>query len=127
MQRGVSGSKCHVVGPPVAYGLETFKNRVREVDRMIDHVAAPGTRMVTVVGRRGVGKSALAARVAELLAGADPRPTAGVELAGVVNISSRRADCRWSASIWTARAWSGGTMNVTCSQSGQAGGPRWKR
>ncbi|MFC7220133.1 trypsin-like peptidase domain-containing protein [Streptomyces polyrhachis] len=80
-----------VVGVPVAYGIELFKNRVRELGEVIQHLYAPAIRLVTVTGRRGIGKSALAAKVMDTLdrgpgsVALEPRPRPD----GLVNLSTR--------------------------------------
>ena len=73
---------CRVVGTPVSYGLETFKNRREVTAQILEWLADPATRMVTVFGRRGIGKSALAAKVVEILATTS-------DCLGVVNLSTR--------------------------------------
>jgi hypothetical protein len=78
-----SSPRCLVVGTPVSYGLEMFKDRHTQQEQIRRWLADPATRMVTVVGRRGIGKSALAAKVVETLAGADS------DCRGVVNLSTR--------------------------------------
>ncbi|MEU8419480.1 AAA family ATPase [Micromonospora sp. NPDC048835] len=78
-------TETKVVGVPVAYGLETFRNRVDELEHIVEALVRPDTRVVTVVGRRGIGKSALAAKAAErLMTAAD-----GHRPGGIVNVSSR--------------------------------------
>ncbi len=74
-----------MIGVPVAYGLETFKNRSHELEYLSRVFTRPDTRVVTIVGRRGIGKSALAAKAAELFASGSVefRPL------GIVNVSSR--------------------------------------
>ncbi|MEV6825157.1 tetratricopeptide repeat protein [Amycolatopsis sp. NPDC051102] len=52
-----------VVGTPVAYGLETFKDRTLQQEKVLRALTDGRTRLVTIVGRRGIGKSALAARI----------------------------------------------------------------
>jgi tetratricopeptide (TPR) repeat protein len=64
----VRTSRCRVVGLPVAVGLDLFKDRATEAEQIGRGLSADGKRLVTVHGRRGVGKSALAARVMDLLA-----------------------------------------------------------
>ncbi|MFI7336386.1 trypsin-like peptidase domain-containing protein [Streptomyces sp. NPDC050085] len=82
--------EVRVVGVPVAYGIELFKNRTRERDQIIGHLSDPTLRMVTVVGRRGIGKSALAAKVMDLLDhGEWPDTAAGPRPSGLVNLSTR--------------------------------------
>ncbi|MGP9018122.1 trypsin-like peptidase domain-containing protein [Streptomyces sp. BR1] len=79
-----------VVGVPVAHGIELFKNRTRESDVIARHLSDPAIRMVTVVGRRGIGKSALAAKVMDLLdRGQWPGTAAGPLPSGLVNLSTR--------------------------------------
>jgi tetratricopeptide (TPR) repeat protein len=75
--------QCTVVGTPVSYGLETFKDRREQVRQILEWLADPGTRLITVFGRRGIGKSALAAKVAQILA------TSSRECRGVANLSTR--------------------------------------
>ncbi|MFD9905576.1 trypsin-like peptidase domain-containing protein [Streptomyces sp. NPDC059063] len=79
-----------VVGVPVAHGIDLFKNRTRESDTIARHLCDPTIRMVTVVGRRGIGKSALAAKVMDLLdRGAWPSNVPGPLPSGLVNLSTR--------------------------------------
>ncbi|MFD7016009.1 trypsin-like peptidase domain-containing protein [Streptomyces sp. NPDC059928] len=79
-----------VVGVPVAYGIELFKNRARERDAIARHLGDPAIRMVVVTGRRGIGKSALAAKVMDLLdRGEWPGPARGPLPYGLVNLSTR--------------------------------------
>jgi tetratricopeptide (TPR) repeat protein len=56
------------VGAPVSYGLDIFKNRGHQRQQILAWLADPATRLITVFGRRGIGKSALAAKVVETLA-----------------------------------------------------------
>ncbi|MFB9392766.1 trypsin-like peptidase domain-containing protein [Streptomyces coeruleoprunus] len=79
-----------VIGLPVAHGIELFKNRTRELDTIGRHLADPAVRMVTVTGRRGMGKSALAAKVMDLLdRGEWPGHAQAPPPAGLVNLSTR--------------------------------------
>jgi tetratricopeptide (TPR) repeat protein len=81
-----------IIGIPVAYGLELFKDRERELEEIGRHISDPAVRMVSIIGRRGIGKSALAAKVMERLADGEwtarhgvPRPR------GLLNLSTRTA------------------------------------
>ncbi|MCX3063558.1 trypsin-like peptidase domain-containing protein [Streptomyces beihaiensis] len=79
-----------VVGVPVAHGIELFKNRTRERDELARHLSDPTIRMVTLTGRRGIGKSALAAKVMDLLdRGEWPGDARGPLPSGLVNLSTR--------------------------------------
>lgn len=79
-----------VVGVPVAYGIELFKNRTRERDAIVHHLSDPAIRMVMITGRRGIGKSALAAKVMDLLdRGEGAGPAGGPVPLGLVNLSTR--------------------------------------
>ncbi|MFD9632621.1 trypsin-like peptidase domain-containing protein [Streptomyces violascens] len=79
-----------VVGVPVAYGIELFKNRASERDAIARHLSDPAIRMVTITGPRGIGKSALAAKVMDLLdRGAWPGTVQGPLPSGLVNLSTR--------------------------------------
>ncbi|MFF3859440.1 tetratricopeptide repeat protein [Streptomyces sp. NPDC002209] len=79
-----------VIGLPVAHGLELFKDRAEARDRIGRHLADPGIRMVTVTGRRGMGKSAVAAKVMELLERGEWPGHARAPLpAALVNLSTR--------------------------------------
>ena len=77
-----SPQRCRVVGAPVSYGLEIFKDRHLQREQILAWLADPATRMVTVFGRRGIGKSSLAAKIAETLA-------ASGDYRGIVNLSTR--------------------------------------
>jgi tetratricopeptide (TPR) repeat protein len=84
------GGRCRVIGLPVTYGIELFKNRTRELDLIGRHLADPAIRMVTIVGRRGIGKSAMAAKVMDMLeAGSWPGHVEADPPAGLVNLSTR--------------------------------------
>jgi tetratricopeptide (TPR) repeat protein len=51
------------VGLPVVFGIDTFRNRERHRGVLAQRLADPATRMISILGRRGIGKSALAANV----------------------------------------------------------------
>lgn len=79
-----------VVGLPVAYGLELFKNRTREQGLIGGHLADPAIRVVTVTGRRGIGKSAVAAKIMDTLAGGQwPGRAEAPPPWGLINLSTR--------------------------------------
>jgi tetratricopeptide (TPR) repeat protein len=75
--------RCRVVGTPVSYGLSNFKNRTTQRAQMLEWITDPNTRLITVCGRRGIGKSCLVAKVVEVLAADDG------DCSGVVNLSTR--------------------------------------
>jgi tetratricopeptide (TPR) repeat protein len=79
-----------VVGMPVAVGRESFRDRVPERERLGQLLAASDTRLITVTGRRGIGKSAL---VAEVLEGLEedswPHTDKPIPVAGIVYVSTR--------------------------------------
>lgn len=77
------GGRVRVVGAPVSYGLEVFKDRDEQLEQILQWLADPVTRMITVFGRRGIGKSALAAKAVEVVARGDRG------YVGVVNLSAR--------------------------------------
>jgi tetratricopeptide (TPR) repeat protein len=77
-----SPERCRVVGAPVSYGVGIFKDRRRQLEQILGWLADPATRMVTVFGRRGIGKSALVAKVVDTLA-------ADGSCRGIVNLSTR--------------------------------------
>ena len=79
----VASTRCRVVGTPVSYGLEAFKDRHPQLEQVLLWLADPAIRVITVFGRRGIGKSALAAKVATTLA------TSGSGCRGIVNLSTR--------------------------------------
>lgn len=84
------GPRPEVVGLPVAYGLELFKNRARELGTIARYLADPAIRMVTVTGRRGIGKSAVAAKIMTMLEGGEwPARAAGPRPWALVNLSTR--------------------------------------
>ncbi len=80
-----SAVRCHIVGTPVSYCLELFKDRHEQTKQIVSWLTDPATRLVTVFGRRGIGKSSLAAKVVETLA------STVSDCRGVVNISTRAA------------------------------------
>ncbi|MET8324821.1 tetratricopeptide repeat protein [Streptomyces sp. NPDC005181] len=87
---GPSPAGSKVIGLPVTHGLELFKDRT-EVREMIGrHLADPAIRMVTITGRRGMGKSAVAAKVMEMLEqGEWPGHARAPVPSGLVNLSTR--------------------------------------
>ncbi|MDF6020138.1 trypsin-like peptidase domain-containing protein [Streptomyces sp. JH34] len=79
-----------VVGLPVAHGLELFKDRTEVRDAIGRHLSDPAVRMVTVTGRRGMGKSSVAAKVMEMLEqGEWPGQVRAPSPRGLVNLSTR--------------------------------------
>ncbi|MGW0468150.1 tetratricopeptide repeat protein [Streptomyces sp. NPDC003027] len=79
-----------VIGLPVAHGIELFKNRTREIEAIGRQLADPSLRMVTITGRRGMGKSALAAKFMDLLhRGEWPGHVQAPPPSGLVNLSTR--------------------------------------
>ncbi|MFI6472242.1 trypsin-like peptidase domain-containing protein [Streptomyces sp. NPDC050516] len=87
---GESPGDVRVVGVPVAYGIELFKNRASERDAIARHLSDPAIRMVVITGPRGIGKSALAAKVMDLLdRGVWPGTVQGPLPSGLVNLSTR--------------------------------------
>ncbi|MFE4690861.1 tetratricopeptide repeat-containing serine protease family protein [Streptomyces sp. NPDC056749] len=85
---GPAGSR--VIGLPVAHGLELFKDRTEVRDAIGRHLSDPAVRMVTVTGRRGMGKSSVAAKVMEMLEqGEWPGQVRAPSPRGLVNLSTR--------------------------------------
>ncbi|MDX3850272.1 trypsin-like peptidase domain-containing protein [Streptomyces sp. AK02-01A] len=79
-----------VIGLPVTHGLELFKDRTRQREMIGRRLSDPAIRMVTVTGRRGIGKSAVAAKVMELLEQGEWPGHAQAPLpSGLVNLSTR--------------------------------------
>ena len=69
-----------------------FKDRLREMQALCDHLADASVRLVSVVGRGGMGKTALACRVlADLERGVLPIPSEERELPidGILYLSAR--------------------------------------
>jgi tetratricopeptide (TPR) repeat protein len=69
-----------------------FKDRLREIQALCDHLADANVRLVSVVGRGGMGKTALASRVlADLEQGVLPIPGEERELSidGILYLSAR--------------------------------------
>lgn len=88
MDKAVVPRSPRTVGVPVTYGLEKFRNRDGERETLARLLVDPEIRMVTVMGRRGIGKSALAAKVLDD-AGERRWPHDVTALTGVVYMSSR--------------------------------------
>ncbi|MET7401004.1 hypothetical protein ABZS66_46745 [Dactylosporangium sp. NPDC005572] len=79
-----------VIGLPVAYGIELFKNRTHELAEIGRRLSDPAIRMVSIVGRRGIGKSAMAAKVMDLLErGRWPGHVEAEPPAALINLSTR--------------------------------------
>ena len=69
-----------------------FKDRLREIGALCDHLAEGGVRLVSVVGRGGMGKTALVSRVlADLECGRLPIPGTeeAREIDGILYLSGR--------------------------------------
>lgn len=75
--------RCRVVGTPISYGLASFKDRRAQRTQILQWIADPATRLITIHGRRGIGKSSLVAKVVETLADTVSN------CSGVVNLSTR--------------------------------------
>ncbi|WP_327117037.1 trypsin-like peptidase domain-containing protein [Streptomyces sp. NBC_01341] len=85
---GSTGSR--VIGLPVTHGLELFKDRVEVRDAIGRHLSDPAVRVVTVTGRRGMGKSSVAAKVMDMLEqGEWPGQVRAPLPRGLVNLSTR--------------------------------------
>lgn len=88
--QGRSMPDSQILGIPVAYGLELFKDRARELEEIGGHLCDPAIRVVSITGRRGIGKSALAAKVMERLADGEWTVRRGVPRPhGLLNLSTR--------------------------------------
>ena len=82
--------RCPVVGLPVVYGLTGFRDRRRHLAVLGRRLADERTRLVTIIGRRGIGKSALAARVLKDIAeGRWPGAVPPGRVGGIVYESAR--------------------------------------
>jgi tetratricopeptide (TPR) repeat protein len=75
------------VGAPIAESATTFRNRETQVAEVVSLLSAPSTRIVTVVGRGGIGKSALVAHALRRLS--EGGSTAPTPIAGVASFSAR--------------------------------------
>ncbi|GAA3483586.1 trypsin-like peptidase domain-containing protein [Streptomyces yanii] len=79
-----------VIGLPVTHGLELFKDRAEAREMIGRHLTDPAIRMVTVTGRRGMGKSAVAAKVMAMLEQGEWPGHAQAPLpSGLVHLSTR--------------------------------------
>jgi tetratricopeptide (TPR) repeat protein len=79
-----------VVGQRVTHAVEYFKDRESECERLSRLLARDSTRIVTLTGRRGIGKSALVAKVLDDLDQRRQPPSGGrVEVDGIVYVSAR--------------------------------------
>lgn len=70
----------------------TFQDRLREICALCDHLGESGVRLVSIVGRGGMGKTALVSRVlADLEQGVLPVPGGAKEVAldGILYLSAR--------------------------------------
>ena len=80
---GNSPSRCRVVGTPISYGLASFKDRQAQRAQILQWLIDPATRLITVYGRRGIGKSSLVAK------GCGYVSRDRMNCSGVVNLSTR--------------------------------------
>ncbi|GAA1108211.1 hypothetical protein GCM10009663_57560 [Kitasatospora arboriphila] len=56
--------QCQIIGQRTAFGLHSFKDRVRELPEIRRLLQDPAVRIISLLGRRGIGKSLLAVRAA---------------------------------------------------------------
>jgi tetratricopeptide (TPR) repeat protein len=83
--------RSRVAGTPPDVGVSHhFRGREREVTELGRLIAAPAARLVTVLGRAGIGKTALACRVlGDLERHQWPEGIAGPAVDGIVYLSTR--------------------------------------
>ena len=81
-----------VVGRPPLGVVEQFKNRIREREQIGQLLAEPATRLVSVIGHGGMGKTALASKVLrDLEQHRWPHTDDDIPLDGIVYLSTRSA------------------------------------
>ncbi len=84
--------QLRVVGRPPLGTVEHFKNRVREQEKIGRLLAEPTTRLVSVIGHGGMGKTALAGKVLrDLEQHRWPHTNDDIPLDGIVYLSARTA------------------------------------
>lgn len=69
-----------------------FKNRLREIQELRNHLALAGVRLITIVGRSGMGKTALVSHIlADLESGTSllPGTPASLDVDSIIYLSSR--------------------------------------
>ncbi|BBH68272.1 hypothetical protein ACTI_49570 [Actinoplanes sp. OR16] len=81
------GPAARVVGERVSAAVDVFRDRVEFCDRLRGHVLSRPTRIVSVTGRRGIGKSGLVAKV--LAEFEEPDEAADAFVDGLVYLSTR--------------------------------------
>ncbi|MFC1976367.1 tetratricopeptide repeat protein [Chloroflexota bacterium] len=98
-QQAAEGKQPHpdqkqlaVVGRPPLGVVEHFKNRVREQERIGQLLAEPATRLVSVIGHGGMGKTALVSKVLlQISQHRWPHTDDDIPLDGIVYLSTRTA------------------------------------
>ncbi len=81
-----------VIGRPPLGVVEHFKDRVREREKIGQLLAEPATRLVSVIGHGGMGKTALASKVLrDLEQHRWPHTDDDIPLDGIVYLSTRTA------------------------------------
>lgn len=85
-------SHVSVVGRPPVGVVEQFKDRVREQEKIGQLLAEPTTRLVSVIGHGGMGKTALASKILrDLEQHRWPHTEEDIPLDGIVYLSTRTA------------------------------------
>ncbi len=84
--------QIHVVGRPPLGTVEHFKNRVREREKIGQLLAESTTRLISVIGHGGMGKTALVSKILRNLEQHRwPRMDDDIYLDGIVYLSTRTA------------------------------------
>ena len=92
MQTSSTKERLHVVGQPPMGIVEYFKDRIREQEKIVQLLAEPSTRLVSVIGHGGMGKTALASKVLrDLEQYRWPHTDDDIPLNGIVYLSTRTA------------------------------------
>ncbi|MCP4260800.1 MAG: ATP-binding protein [Planctomycetes bacterium] len=91
-QRRINQKRRRVVGQRPIDVANYFRNRQREQEEIGRLLAAPSTRLVSVVGRGGMGKTALASKVlSDLERNRWPHTDGEIPVDGIVYLSTRTA------------------------------------
>ncbi len=83
--------RLRVVGMPPPPPIELFRGRQNALEILADHLSTPGVRMVAIIGRPGMGKTALARKLLQDLEEGRSLAEDTQALDGIAYLSSRTA------------------------------------
>jgi len=83
------GQRLRVVGMPPPPPIELFRGRQTELEILADHLSTPGVRIIAIIGKTGMGKTALARKLLQDLEEGQTYEGEVEPLDGIVYLSTR--------------------------------------